>query len=468
MPPVYRLLVAAHEFLIQRLEAKPLLWYFLCACWKVTSGGPPNRYFLQREQTQMSFLPRRTIAVIRLKWLISGLIFGGLFLAAPAIISSAGQGAQKQPSPGAPSASQSVLKPSLDALKSRVSAFWSLLARGQKSVALQYVEPSRRKIFEAWQAPPFSDPRITTLVLSPKAEEVTVTVEVKRTFPPLPNPFSWPVTENWVFRNGNWFVLPEQASASALFTTKPAQPGALPLSPEDAAKRQRAIREMLQFETSDLEFGRVRRGDGVSFSLGYRLAGDEPFGIVIRNSPIDLTVRNLQNRKLPAGKDQKIQLQLLTQAYAGEVDEKFTATVSYQSVEVPYDFKIHGYVYAPVYSIPLTLLFLSGEHVKEVVVKNDSKSEVTINGFANKDFEVSPLPQKILPGHACTLRVGIVQDRAEKNFIDSLSLSFDKPVEDMSSLDLSIVRNYEEVDAQKIEEMRLKELLRKAGVPIKK
>jgi len=417
----------------------------------------------------MPLLPRRPMTGIQLWVFICVLLSGWLLVEVPAIVFGGGQAAAKKSAQSTRSAPpQGVPRPSLDALKSRAIAYWNLLARGQKSQALQYVEPSRRAYFKAWQAPQFSEPRITTLTLSSKAEEVSVTVEVKRVFPPLTAFFPWPVTENWAFRNGNWFVLVEKTPATVPFPTAPGHPEALLLSPEETRKRQEAIREALQFETTNLEFGTARRGDSVSLSLGYRLAGDEAFGIVMRNSPDDFYIRNLPDRKLPPGKEQKIQIQLLTQTYAGEVDEKLTAIISHQNVEVPYDFKIHGYVYAPVYSSPRKLRFLSGEHEKEIVIRNDSKSEVTINGASNENFRVAPLPRTLPPGGACTLTVSVVRDRPEKNHVDSLSLSLSKPVEDVDSLDLPIVLNYEEVDPQKAKERELIELLRKAGIPIKK
>lgn len=188
----------------------------------------------------------------------------------------------------------------------------------------------------------------------------------------------------------------------------------------------------------------------------------------MRDSPEDLTARNLPERRLPPGKDQKIQMEFLTRAYAGEVNEKFTVVISHQNVEVPYDFTIHGFVYTPVYSTPMPLRFLTGEHAKEVVVRNLSKSEVIINEASNKEFSVAPLPQTLPPGGTCTLKVSFLRDRPEKNLVDSLFLSFAKPVEDMGSLELDIVRNYEGHDPEKAREMQLRELLRKAGVPVKK
>ena len=417
----------------------------------------------------MSLLPRPRIALIHLQLPIAMLLLAGFFLDAPDIVLSETQNVPKQSSAAArPAAPTGEIKPSLDTLKARVNAYWSLLARERKSEALQYVEPSRRADFKAWPMPPFSEPRITTLALSPKAEEVSVTVEVRRVFPPpMPTtPFSWPVTESWVFRNGNWFVLAENQAAVPL-STAPGRPIASPLSPPEIAKRQKAIQDALHFGTTELDFGTVRRGDSVALSLGYELAGKEAFGIFFRDPPDDFYVRNLPDRTLPAGKAQ-IEAEFLTKAYAGEVNEKLTAIISSHDTEVPFEFKLHGFVYAPVYTAPMTLRFLSGEHAKEILVKNISKSEVVINDYlSTKEFDVTPLPQTIPPGGTCTLKVTIVRDRQEKNLIDTLNLSFDKSVEDQGGLDIGIVRNYQEVH-QKSQAEELQELLKKFGVPIKK
>ncbi len=417
----------------------------------------------------MSHLPRRSITMIRLRLFAGLLVLGGIVLGALPADPEVGQGVPKKASsPAGRSAALQSARPSLDALKSRVSAFWNLLQAGRKAEAAQYVEPSRRKNFEAWHTPVFSQPRITTLTLSPKAEEVSVTVEVKATFPPVSTPVSWPVTADWVFQNGTWFALIEKASAMVLFPTTPGNPNARTPNPEEMRKRQVAIREAVHFETTDLEFGTVRRGDIVPLSLGYSLAGDRAFEIVMRDFPPGLIVRNPPDRTLPPGKDQKIQMQLLSRNYAGEVNEKLIAVLSHENAEVPFEFKIHGFVYTPVYSNPMTLRFLSSEREKSVVIRNLSKSEVTLNAAPSDNFRVGPLPQTLPPGGTCTLQVSLVHDTTEKNAIDSIWLGFAKPVENMDSLELTIVRNYEEITPEKAREMELKELLRKAGVPVKK
>jgi hypothetical protein len=423
----------------------------------------------QKEHQEMSLPPRTRITLIQLQLPVALLLLASFFLVVPDTARSEPQNVQQQSSAGTRSAAPTnVIKPSLDMLKARVNAYWSLLARERKSEALQYVEPSRRADFKAWPMPRFSEPRITTLALSPKTEEVSVTVEVKRVFPPpMPTtPFSWPVTESWVFLNGNWFVQAEN-EAAVPFSAAPGRPIASPLSPAEIAKRQKAIQDALHFGTTDLDFGTVRRGDSVALSLGYELTGNEAFGIFFRDPPDDFFVRNLPDRTLPAGKAQ-IQADFLTKAYAGEVNEKLTAIISSHGTEVPYEFKLHGFVYTPVYTTPMTLRFKSGEHAQEILVKNISKSEVVINNYlSTKEFDVTPLPQTIPPGSTCTLEVSIIKDRPEKNLVDTLYLSFDKSVEDQGGLDVGIVRNYQEVH-QKSRAEELQELLKKSGIVIKK
>jgi hypothetical protein len=405
---------------------------------------------------------------IQLRLFISGLLLGWLLVEAPAIVFGSGQNAQKPPAQSTRSAPpQGAPRPSLDTLKSRAIAYWNLLARGQKSQALQYVEPSRRENFKARQTPPFSEPRVAAFALSAKAEEVSVTAEVKRIVLPIPYPVFWPVTEKWVFRNGNWFVMAENPAGLLPFPTSPGQAAPV-LSPEESEKRRKAILEALQFETRDLEFGTVRRGDNVPLSLGYRLTGDEAFGIVLKDFPEDLLVRNLPDRKLPPGNEQKIQMELLTRTYADEVNESFTAVISHQDVEVPFEFKVHGFVYVPVSVTPRVLKFPKGEREKEIVLKNNSKSEVIVNAVDNAGFSVTSLPQKLSPGADCRLKVVVLSNKSDKNLQSLLSFSFAESVEGIDGLDVPVILNYEEVKPKSAQEQAIEDLLRRANLPIKK
>ena len=417
----------------------------------------------------MSLLTRQRIVVHTWSLPTALLIVAGLFVDAHQLIFPQTQTAPKQSSAGArSSAPTNVVAPSLDLLKSRVNAYWNLLAQERKSEAIQYVEPSKRADFKAWAIPKLYQARMTALTLSPKADEVSVTVEVKRTFPPPmpPTPIVWPVTETWVFRNGNWFVMMANATAAPNpFGSGDANSSQL--SPPEIARRQEAIRSALHFEAMEFAFGTARRGDPVTFSLAYELKGNDVFGINLKDPPEGFFLSTPADRTLPAGKGQ-IKAEFMTYAYAGEVNDTVTAMIRNSGIEVPYQFKLHGFVYTPVYTTPITLRFLRGEHVKELLVRNISKSAVIIDHILpTTDFDVTPLPQTIPPGGTCTLKVTAVKDRSEQNLEDTLSLSFEKPVEELSGLVVPVVRNYQDVHPKTQDEMLL-ELLKQYKLPVKK
>jgi len=378
-----------------------------------------------------------------------------------AAVLSAGQGAQKPAPKGAGSpSSQSSPKPSLDVLLSRVNTYWGLMGRGQKSQALQLVEPSGRDLFLARQTPTFTEPRVTALKLSSKPVRISVAVTVKRMIPEMAVAMDWLVPEDWVFRNGNWYLLVEQPIPPFASTSRaPGQPLKPALSPEEVEKRQKELKEALQFEGSGLTFGTVRKGTAVPLSLTYQLTGPEYVEAALKNVPTDLLL-SLGDGKLPAGKDQKISMDLVTQNYDGEVNESFAIIARYRDVDVPYEFKVHGFVYTPVSVLPMTLKFLRGEREKELVVKNNSRSEVTIvQGFGD-GLTVGPLPQTLSPGADCRLKVTASLNKQDRNYGSTLTLSLDKPVEDMGSAEVHVILNYEDPkprDTQK----ELEELLRK-------
>src|SRR5437867_6086779 len=119
-----------------------------------------------------------------------------------------------------------------------------------------------------------------------------------------------------------------------------------------------------------------------------------------KNTPPDLIFRGLEERKLAAGKSQTIELELLTQNYDGKVNEAFTILARHQEVEVPYEFKVQGFVYTPVSVFPRVLRFLKGEREQEIVVRNNSKSEVKLSSIYSQSsgIKIEPLPQALAPG----------------------------------------------------------------------
>lgn len=359
-------------------------------------------------------------------------------------------------------------KPSLDRLVERVEGFWTALARGDKLRALEYVEPASRDVFAAWMVPPFSDPRVARLEPARAAGEVLVAVEVQRILPPLASPVTWPVTQKWIFREGDWFAVVERFLppflASPQNIPKPA------LGPREVEERTDAVRRLLTFETTELDFGTVRQGQLARLSIGYRLDGGEPLNLVFRNAPQELMVRGLEGRKFQPGEGRRIEFEFPTEQMAGKVERSFAIVVRHNEVEVPFEFRMRVDVYAPVSALPTVLKFAGGEREKEVVVTNNSKSAVRIQAPAEPgaEFSAEPLPLDLAPGASARITVRMRLPIQRSDYRAGLSLDFTEPVEDMTSLNLPIIVNpveEEPLDLRKLTPQQIEELIRKAKKP---
>jgi|GEM_PF-4399151 len=358
-------------------------------------------------------------------------------------------------------------RPSIDRLVQRVESFWSALAQGDKFRALEYVEPSSRDIFTAWQVPMFSRPRVARLEPARTAGEVLVTMEVERILPPLTAPVTWPVTQKWIFRDGDWFAVVERFLPPFL-----ASPQNIPkpgLSPQEIEERVKRIRRLLSFDTTDLDFGTVRQGKLAQMRIGYRLAGSEPLDLVFRNAPQELMVRGVEGRKFQPGNG-RIEFEFPTELMAGKVERSFAIVVRHDGVEVPFDFRMRAYVYAPVAAVPPVVRFASGEREKEVLIVNNSKSAVRIKAPAEprNEFSMDPLPLELAPGGSARITVRMRLPIGRKDYRTGMSLDFAEPVEDMASLNLPIIVNPVEeelLDPMKLTPQQIEELIRKAKKP---
>ena len=339
---------------------------------------------------------------------------------------------------------QSARKPSLDALVARVSAYWELMAKGKKDQALQYVQPESKDYFLPGQAPSFSEPRITDLELATDPTEVWVTVNIRRVLPGIPRPLDCPVKERWVYQGGRWLVVIPKLSPpfTALTREQPAKPAS---TPEETEKKRQSVSEALHFENSRIDFGRVRQGERVPVELGYRLVGNEAMAWKLTDAPRGLMRSRSGGKELIPGEGQKIEMGFLTQDYDGEVNATFTVLVEHAGVEVPYEFSIRGYVYTPVSVSPRSLRFLKGESSKEITLTNNSKSELGIVSARaqQSSLDVQPLPQTVAPGAVCRLTVKLTRKGYETNYRDELALQFESPVDDMQSVILPVILNYE-------------------------
>ena len=332
-------------------------------------------------------------------------------------------------------------RPSLDDLVTRASAYWELLAKGQRSKAVEYVQPLTREVFLDRQTPAFSEPRVARLDLSETPDEVWVTVKVKRILPLIPTPVDWPVKEKWVHEGGKWVVVITK-SDEKFARVNEAQPRA-PATNPDQEKKLESIREKLHFENNKIDFGTVRRGAQVPIELQYRLTGNDTMAWKLKDLPRWLTRKMSGSKDLAPGEGQKIELSLLTQELEGEISETFTIMAGNAGVEAPYEFSIHGYVYTPVSISPRPLKFLRGETANEVVLKNNSRSPIQLISAKAAGFEVEGLPQTIAPGAECRLSVKLKFRSYGTNYGGEITLRFAEPVDGIESIALPVIVNFE-------------------------
>jgi len=360
--------------------------------------------------------------------------------------------------------SQAASKPSIDLLLARVNAYWTLLAQGKKQLAVEYVRQDYRKNFFNRLEPAFSKPRITALDLSGKPNEVWVTTTVKRDLTSIGR-VDWPVNEKWVYTGANWHVV--IADSTTPFSS--GHPASLPASrsPDDIEHEKAHLREILQFERREVDFGPVREGERAQSALKYRFQGNDILSIRTKNLPPGLSLIGTLDDKLQNGQDQEIKLEWRPEHfdYDGKVQVPFSIFVRNGDLEVPYEFELRGSFYSPLSISPGRLLFAKGESEKELEVRNNSHSEVTVQSIYSAGVKVliQQIPLVLPAGGSARLKVRVLEPVAGRNRREVFSLILAAPVEGMTSLVAAMVLNYEEQEQKDDEAVpqELEEWMRK-------
>lgn len=327
---------------------------------------------------------------------------------------------------------------SLDLLVSRVNSYWKLLQGGKRMEAEEFITPSDRERFRNATIPPFSDPRLKSLEFSVARTRVFVTINVKRM---LLGAMDWPVVDQWIFENDNWYrAVPK--GASPMFATQ--KKTRTPLSAEEIEAEKNQLREMIQFEKSVLDFGTVQQESRIFLTLKYSLKSDAPLRTKI-NSPQGIKIQGLKDQYLVPGQNRELTILVPAQDYDGSVAEKIVLTVRHHEVEVPFEITLKGFVKAEISALPRILRFndSKGETEKEILIRNHTKSPLVLKSlFSDSDvITVEPLPVTIKAGKQMTMKVRQVRSLAQANASLNLEIVFAKPVANISSLKLTAIIN---------------------------
>jgi hypothetical protein len=333
-------------------------------------------------------------------------------------------------------------RPSFDSLINRIDSYWKLLQLRKKLQATQYIAPSDRDYFINSETPSFSDPRLKSLEFSPDRTEATATVVVKRILFPITQAMDWQVVEKWHFEKGNWYrcfnktALPLQSKSGA---------SGQKLDAQEIENVRREIREIMKIETPVLDFGTVRENAPVQLNLKYTLKGEEPLVVEYKPTGSGFVVQGLEGRQLFPGQNKELHIGVSTWYFEGEVDERLVLIAQRKGIEVPFEIKIIGKVYLPISVTPKVLIFDKSENEKEILISNNSKTNVDLLQVSSETglVVIEPIPTSIPPGQKLSLKASLAKKSWEiqPNTRDSIAIILAKSVDDVAAVSISVVMN---------------------------
>jgi hypothetical protein len=354
-----------------------------------------------------------------------------LFLTACAI---AQPGVRAKAGPGVSSPN-----PSLDALVRRVDGYWDALLKKKKSQAAEYVNAADRDPFFNSNIPPFSNPVVRSLEMSKDRKQAIVTVVVMRAMPPYNRSMEWQVKERWSFEKGNWYCSFSHSNSPPI----PLDETGASASQVQTEKLKKEIKEGLRFEKQVLDFGTIRESEPLQLSLKYTLSGKESLNAIFR-MPAGFGVQGGNEQILSPG-EQELLVSVPTWQLDGEVRERIVLGVRRQGVEVPFEIELKGFVYVPISMTPKRLRFQRGENEKEILIRNNSKSDLDLLPIFTETgtVTVESLPRTVSPGQETVLRMKLTKEAAAlpSNKLDGIAIPFAKPVDGVNSLSLMVMIN---------------------------
>ena len=121
-----------------------------------------------------------------------------------------------------------------EALRSRVEAYWRLLAVGDREATLQFYRPEDRAYFLGHPPPTFQDPEVQGIEFSADSTRAVAAIDLTLLTPV--GPFAWKIRQDWTCVAGAW-VAELRRSTGNPFQSRPAPEEPPPPPPADAGCR---------------------------------------------------------------------------------------------------------------------------------------------------------------------------------------------------------------------------------------
>jgi hypothetical protein len=336
---------------------------------------------------------------------------------------------RRVPTPAKPQ--RGTARSSLDLLLSRVDRYWDLMLKGNRTQAASFIAASDRTDFAKGPIQQFRQPVVKSFEFSQDPNEVIVTVVVKRTIPPLTVGMDWPVKEHWKFESGTWYRRYDPQFLPLLGDMKP-------LNTAELEIYRQLFRQKLHFEKTEFDLGSVNQGTNVVIHLKYSLTNPEPIPVTLKytmptsecaecSRERGIGFIGTKEQSLLPGQDQKLTIEVPTWNYDGPVEDHFTLVAKASEIEIPFEFTVRGNVYTPLSVVPRSLQFHKGEREKEILIRNNSKKEISINQYISETraIKLDPFPIVLQPGEEVKVKVraGEAIDDALPGTVDRMAIT---------------------------------------------
>ena len=104
-------------------------------------------------------------------------------------------------------------------LKSRATAYWHLLAAGDRESASRFLRPEDRSYFLEHPEPPFQDPEVQGI--EPSADGTRAVARIGFNLSTPVGPFQWEIRQAWTCVGGEWVAEPRRSTGNP-FQSRPA------------------------------------------------------------------------------------------------------------------------------------------------------------------------------------------------------------------------------------------------------
>jgi hypothetical protein len=149
----------------------------------------------------------------------------------------------------------------------RVQQFWTHVIHGRKGEAMQFVSKDRQNDFLSGTSVPVMEAKFVGVDFTDSRDRAAVRVSIKALMPVTGDASVWTLTEQWVWRDNNWYANP--APKADLWA---AMNGNLQSS-EEVVKIAKEVEAQLQGLPAELDLGRVIKGFHHPFEIPVQYSG---------------------------------------------------------------------------------------------------------------------------------------------------------------------------------------------------